>query len=377
MAKRCYYEVLEVTKTVTTDELKVSYRKLAMRYHPDRNPGDKEAEARFKEATEAFEILADPERRQRYDRFGHDAVSGAAGGGGPGMQVDLNDLLGDLFGSFFGGGAGGGRRRSGPQPGRDVQILLDIDLAEAATGVTKKVTVQREDHCTPCSGTGAKPGTKATSCKRCNGTGEVIVQQMIIAVRQPCRACSGTGKIIPEPCGSCRGQGRVVGRHELEVQISPGVDTGDRIRYKEQGDAGDAGAPRGNLEFAIRVKEHKFFQRDGQNLICQWPITFAQAALGGVIEITTLIGEKVKYDLARGIQTHEVIRLAQHGLPGRRGGRRGDLLVQVVVDTPQSLTAEQEALFRKLAELEQSQVGQHGKKSFFGKLKDLFGTEEP
>jgi len=374
MAKRDYYEVLEVTKTVTTDELKVAYRRLAMKHHPDRNPGDPEAEAKFKEATEAFEVLSDPDKRERYDRLGHDGLQGMTGGGG-GRQVDLSDLLGDLFGSFFGGEAGGGRR-SGPQPGRDVQVILDIDLAEAATGVTKKVTVQREDHCGACNGTGAKPGSKVTSCKRCGGQGEVIVQQMFIRMRQPCRACNGTGEIITDPCGTCRGAGNVVGRHEVEVKVTPGVDTGDRIRYAGMGDAGDPGAPRGNLEFAIRVREHKFFQRDGQNLVCQWPITFAQAALGGPIEITTLVGAKVKHELQRGTQTHEVIRLAGHGMPGRRGGRAGDLLVQVVVDTPQALTPEQEKLFRTLAEMEKTHVGPPPKKSFFRKLTDLFGGEE-
>lgn len=375
MAKRCYYEVLEVTKTVTTDELKVSYRRLAMRFHPDRNPGDAEAEAKFKEATEAFEVLADPDKRAAYDRYGHEGLQGMGAGPGSGqVQVDLSDLLGDLFGSFFGGQGGG--RSSGPQSGRDVQVVLDIDLAEAARGVTKKVTVQREDHCTTCNGTGAKPGTKVTSCKRCGGQGEVIVQQMFIRMRQACRACSGTGEIVTDPCGTCRGGGNVVGRHEVEVKVVPGVDTGDRIRYAGMGDAGDPGAPRGNLEFAIRVKEHKFFQRDGQNLVCQWPITFAQAALGGPIEITTLVGEKVKYELPRGIQTHEVVRLAGHGMPPRRSGRTGDLLVQVVVDTPQTLTPEQEQLFRKLAELDKSHVGPPPKKSFFSKLKDLFGSEE-
>jgi len=374
MAKRDYYEILEVTKTVTSDELKVAYRRLAMKFHPDRNPGDTEAEAKFKEATEAFEVLADPDKRQRYDRYGHDGLQGMGAGGQGGMQVDLGDLLGDLFGGFFGNGGGG--RRSGPQPGRDVQIILDIDLAEAARGVTKKVTVQREDHCGTCNGTGAKPGTKVSSCKRCGGQGEVIVQQMFIRMRQACRACNGTGQVITDPCGGCRGAGKVVGKQEIEVKVTPGVDTGDRIRYAGLGDAGDAGAPRGNLEFAIRVKEHKFFQRDGQNLICQWPITFAQAALGGPIEITTLVGEKVNYDLPRGVQTHEVLRLTGHGMPGRRGGRKGDLMVQVVVDTPQTLTPEHEQLFRRLAELDHNQIASPGKKSFFSKLKDLFGTDD-
>ncbi len=375
MAKRDYYEVLEVTKTVTTDELKVSYRKLAMRHHPDRNPGDPEAEAKFKEATEAFEVLADPQKRAAYDRYGHDGLQGMGAGPSSGqVQVDLSDLLGDLFGGLF--GAQGGGRSSGPQPGRDVQVVLDIDLAEAARGVTKKVTVQREDHCGGCNGTGAKPGTKVTSCKRCGGQGEVIVQQMFIRMRQPCRACNGSGEIVTDPCATCRGGRNVVGRQEIEVKVIPGMDTGDRLRYAGMGDAGGPGAPRGNLEFAIRVKEHKFFQRDGQHLVCQWPITFAQAALGGPIEITTLVGEKVKYELPRGIQTHEVLRLSGHGMPGRRGGRAGDLLVQVVVDTPQAITPEQEHLFRKLADLDKSHVGPPSKKSFFSKLKDLISGEE-
>jgi molecular chaperone DnaJ len=375
MAKRCYYEVLEVAKTVATDELKVSYRRLAMRFHPDRNPGDAEAEAKFKEATEAFEVLADPQKRAAYDRYGHEGLQGMGGGGGGGqVQVDLSDLLGDLFGGFF--GAQGGGRSSGPQPGRDVQVILDIELAEAARGVTKKVTVQREDHCGACNGSGAKPGSKVTSCKRCGGQGEVIVQQMFIRMRQPCRACNGSGEIVTDPCATCRSAGNVVGRQEIEVKVTPGVDTGDRLRYSGMGDAGDPGAPRGNLEFAIRVKEHKFFQRDGQNLMCMWPITFAQAALGGPIEITTLVGEKVKCELPRGIQTHELIRLSGHGMPGRRGGRHGDLIVQVVVDTPQTLTPEQEQLFRKLAELDKSHVGPPSKKSFFSKLKDLISGDE-
>lgn len=374
MAKRCYYEVLEVTKTATTDELKVSYRKLAMRFHPDRNPGDAEAEAKFKEATEAFEVLSDPNKRERYDQYGHDGVQGMTGGGG-GAQVDLSDLLGDLFGSFF-GGPGGGGRHAGPQPGDDRQAVIDIDLVEAATGVTKKVTIERWDHCGSCNGTGAKPGTKVTSCKRCGGQGEVIVQQMFIRMRQPCRACNGTGEIVTDPCEPCRGRGRVAGRHLIEVKVPPGVDTGVRLVHQGMGDVGDPGAPRGNLELAVRVRAHKFFKRDGQDLLCEWPITFSQAALGGAIEITTLTGQKVKCELPRGVQSHVELRLAGHGMPALQGRRVGDLRVTVVVDTPQTLSPEQEQLFRRLAELEKSQIGPPPKKSFFSKLKDLFGDEE-
>jgi molecular chaperone DnaJ len=298
------------------------------------------------------------------------------GFGGGNVHVDLNDLFGDLLGSFF-GQQGGGRRRGGPQPGRDVQVVLDIELAEAATGVKKTVTVQREDLCEPCGGTGAKPGTKPAPCKRCGGQGVVIQRQGFFQVQQPCRACGGQGMVITDPCPTCRGNGRVVGRKAIEVEIPAGIDTGDRVRFRGLGDAGDPSAPRGDLEFAIRVKEHRFFQRDGANLICQWPVTFALAALGAAIEITTLTGEKVKLDLPRGTQTHEVVKLAGYGMPNRRGGRRGDLLVQVVVDTPQSLTPEQEQLFRKLAELEQQLQHQPPpKKSIFAKLKDWMTAEQ-
>ena len=378
--KRDYYEVLIVARTATDDEIKKAYRKLAMEHHPDRNAGDTDAAEKFKEASEAYEVLADGQKRQLYDRHGHAAFAGGNGPGGPGVNVDLGDLFGDLLGSFFGGNAGGGggsRRRSGPQRGQDVQAILDIELVEAATGVKKQISIKREDTCEPCNGTGAKSGTKPAPCKRCGGQGVIIQRQGFFQVQQPCRACSGTGQIITDPCPTCRGNGRIVGSRTLEVEIPAGVDTGDRIRFQGMGDAGEPGAGRGDLEFAVRVREHRFFQRDGQNLICQWPIKFSQAALGATIEIVTLTGQKVKYDLPRGIQTHEVLRLGSHGLPSRRGGRKGDLLVQVVVDTPQSLSADQEQLFRKLAEIEHAERDEPPpKKSIFNKLKDWLTADE-
>lgn len=377
MIKRDYYEVLSVTRTADGEEIKKAYRRLALQYHPDRNHGDEEAAEKFKECTEAFEVLSDTQKRTVYDRHGHDGLNSMGGGGGGFHQtVDLGDLLGGFFGDFFGGGRQ--QRRSGPRPGRDVQVVLDIDLAEAATGVKKSLTVQREDLCDPCSGTGAKPGTKPQPCKRCGGQGVTVQRQGPFQVQQPCRGCSGQGMVITDPCGTCKGQGRVVARKPIEVDIPAGVDTGDRIRFQGYGDTGDPGAPRGDLEFAIRVREHKFFQRDGQNLIRQWPVTFSQAALGGPVEIITLTGEKVVHELPRGTQTHEVIRLTGYGLPDRRrAGRKGDLLVQVVIDTPQSLSAEQEQLFRRLAELDRLQAGKPpSKKSFFSKLKDLVTPDE-
>lgn len=378
--KRDYYEILSVSKTAGGEEIKTAYRRLAMKYHPDRNPGDQEAEKYFKEASEAYEILSDSQKRQLYDMHGHAAFQGGGGGGngGFGTTFDLNDVFGDLLGSFFGGGGGGGRRaRSGPQPGQDVQVVIDIDLVEAALGVKKSVTIQREDLCDTCDGTGAKAGTKPTTCKKCGGQGQVIQRQGFFQIQRACPGCGGRGQIITDPCGKCRGAGRYAGRPKLEVDIPPGVETGDRIRYESQGDAGAPGAPRGDLEFVIRVKEHRFFQRDGANLICQWPITFSQAALGGPLELTTLTGDKVKHDLPRGIQTHEVIRIPGQGMPGRRGSRKGDLLVQVIVDTPQSLSPEQEQLFKRLAEIEKSEAGKPPtKKSLFSKLKDWL-TDEP
>jgi molecular chaperone DnaJ len=375
MAKRDYYEVLSVTRQATEVEITKAYRKLAMQHHPDRNVGDAEAEVRFKEVTEAYEVLRDPQKRQVYDRHGHEGLSGGGGGGGPNMG-GFQDLFDDFIGSIFGGGGGGRRRQSrGPRPGADIQRVIDIDLVEAAVGAKKQIQVPREEACGTCNGTGSKPGTKPTVCKRCGGQGAVILNQGFISVQQTCRACDGRGQVVTDPCATCRGQGRLESQRTLEIEIVPGADTGHRYRYAGGGHAGDPGAPSGDLEIIIRVREHKFYHRDGHNLVCQWPITFAQAALGGPIEITTLTGQKVTHDLPRGIQTHEVIRLGGHGMPNPRGGRKGDLMVQVVVETPTNLTPEQEAAFRKLAELEKTQVA-GPRKGFFGKLKDLFGADE-
>ncbi|HXD85164.1 MAG TPA: molecular chaperone DnaJ, partial [Urbifossiella sp.] len=349
--KRDYYEVLSVSRTATEVEITKAYRKLAMQHHPDRNVGDAGAEVRFKEVTEAYEVLRDAQKRQIYDRHGHAGLSGMGGGQASAGFQDLFADFGDVINSFFGGNSGRRQPRGGPRPGRDIQAVLDIDLVEAAVGAKKTQTVPREEACKDCSGLGSKPGTKPTVCRRCGGQGAVILNQGFLSVQQTCRACEGRGHIITDPCTSCRGNGRIEVRRTIEVEVPPGVDTGNRIRYSGEGDAGDPGAPRGDLEFVIRVREHKFFHRDGHNLVCQWPITIAQAVLGGPLEITTITGQKVMYELPRGIQTHEVIRLGGHGMPNPRGGRQGDLMVQVVVETPTQLTPEQEQLFRKLAEL--------------------------
>jgi molecular chaperone DnaJ len=368
--KRDYYEILGVARDVSTKDMEISFRRLAMKYHPDRNVGDAEAEAKFKEVGEAYAILSDAEKRSIYDRYGHEGLNG----GGPGFDgFGIN--IQDIFDQFFGGG---GRRSHGPQPGRDRRLELTLDLVEVCTGARRAVTVNQEVHCEACKGTGAKPGTKPAPCKRCGGQGVILQRQGLFQMQRACPSCDGRGQIITDPCPTCRGGGRVTTRRDLDVEIPPGVDTGDRIRYPGLGDAGDPGAKRGDLEFVVRVKEHNFFKRDGSNLICQWPITFSQAALGGPIEITTVTGEKLTLELPRGTQTDEVIRVSGKGVPGRRGQRRGELLVQVVVDTPQTLSAEQEELFRKLAALEHTHVSESppAKKSFFSKLKDWLTADE-
>jgi molecular chaperone DnaJ len=375
--KRDYYEVLSVERTADGETIKKSFRKLAMQYHPDRNHGNAEAGEKFKEASEAYEVLSDQQKRAIYDQHGHAGLNGMGGGFG-GHAVDLSDLFGDILGQFFGGGRQQQQRGHGPQPGRDIQAVIDIELKEAAIGVKKSINIQREEHCDTCKGTGAKPGTTPTSCKRCGGQGVIIQRQGFFQVQTGCPACNGRGLINPDPCSNCRGVGRVAARRTIEVEIPAGVESGDRMRYQGQGDAGDPSGRRGDIEFVIRVKEHRFYKRDGHNLICEWPITFSQAALGGPIEIRTLVGDKVKYDLHRGVQTGEVLRLSGHGMPHRRSPhRKGDLLIQVVIDTPQSLSPEQEELFRKLAEIEKTQVGAPPKKSIFSKMKDWLSSDDP
>jgi molecular chaperone DnaJ len=374
--KRCYYEVLGVVRTATEIEITKAYRGLAKKYHPDQNPGDEAVVAKYHEVTEAYEILRDPQRRQIYDRYGHEGIAQAANGGG-GMGVDLGDLLGQMFGEFLGGS---GRRKSrGPRRGDDIEEILDVDLLEAATGVKKTVSVRYEANCKECVGTGAKPGSQQTTCRRCKGSGaEYVSAGGLFSFPQACRGCSGRGTVAPDPCTACRGIGRVEARESIELNIPPGVDTRVRLSVPGRGHEGAVGAPRGNLELVIRVREHKVFERDGHNLICQVPISFARAALGGPIEITTLTSQKVTVEVPRGSQTHTtVLRVPGQGMPDLDDARRkGDLLVILVVETPTSLSTEQEQLFRKLAELDGTTLPAP-RKGLFGKLKDLISGEPP
>ncbi len=374
MAKRCYYEILGVTRTSTEIEITKAYRGLAKKYHPDQNPGDETVVAQYHEVTEAYEVLRSPEKRQVYDRYGHE---GLANGGMGGVSVDLSEVFGDLLGGLFGGG---GRKKSrGPRRGADIEDVLEVDLLEAATGVKKTFTVRYEANCKPCSGTGAKPGTQAAACRRCKGSGAEYVQAGgLFSFPQACRGCGGRGVVIPDPCTTCRGVGRVETRESVTIDIPAGVDTRVRLTVPNHGHEGAPGASRGNLELIIRVREHKVFERDGHNLICQFPISFARAALGGPVEIATLTGQKVVAEIPRGAQTHTtVLRLGGHGMPNLDDQRRkGDLLVQLVVETPTALSPEQEQLLLKLAELEGT-APPAARKGIFGKIKDLISGDTP
>jgi molecular chaperone DnaJ len=378
MAKRDYYEVLGVTRTATDVEITKAYRGLAKKYHPDQNPGDEEVVVKYHEVSEAYEVLKDPTRKQIYDRYGHEGLQQAANGGGGGAGVDLSDLLGQVFGDFLGGG-GGRRRARGPRRGEDIEDVLDVDLLEAATGVKKTISIRYEANCKECSGSGAKPGTQPAQCKRCKGSGaEYVSAGGLFSFPQACRGCGGRGAINPDPCKACRGAGRTEARESLDLNVPPGVDTRVRLSVPGHGHEGAPGAPRGNLELVIRVREHKVFERDGHNLICQFPVSFARAALGGPVELATLTGQKVTIEVPRGAQTHTtVLRVAGHGMPDLDDPRRkGDLLVILVVETPTALSAEQEQLLRRLAELDGTPPPTP-RKGFFGKLKDLISGDGP
>jgi molecular chaperone DnaJ len=369
--KRCYYEVLGVERTSTTKVIAESYRKLAIKYHPDKNPGDEEAIARFKEAAEAFEVLGDEEKRARYDRYGHAGVNN--GGGARGFQ-DVNDIFaafGDIFGESAFGDLFGGRRRA--SKGSDVRCDLTLDLLEAARGVTKTIEFQRHEACEECSGTGAKKGTSRTTCTYCAGRGQVVQSTGIFRVQTTCPSCQGVGSVVKEPCGACRGAAFVLRKVKREVQIPAGIDDQMRIRIAGEGEPSPSGGPRGDCYCFITVKEHPLFHREGEHLVVRMPITYTQAALGAKIEVPTLAGPH-ELKLPAGTQTGEVFRVRGQGMPSPRGRSVGDLLVQVNVEVPKSLSVEQEELLRQLAEQEQVEVSPH-RKSFFEKVREYFAQE--
>ena len=379
---RDYYEVLGVSKGASDDEIKKAYRKLAKKYHPDMNPGDKEAEAKFKEVNEAYSILSDSEKRARYDQFGHAGVDPNYGAGGPGGGFggfDMGDIdLGDIFGSFFGGGFGGfggstSSRRNGPQKGESLRASLTISFEEAAFGCEKEINLNRTEECEACHGSGAEPGTTAETCPDCRGTGVVRVQQrtggFAFSSTAPCSRCRGTGKIIHTPCKACGGSGSVKKTKRVTVSIPAGIDDGQAISLRGQGNAGKNGGPAGDLIVAVHVKPHPQFHRDGTTVLYEQPVTFYQAVMGAELEIPTIDG-KVKYNLPAGTQTGTTFRLRGKGIPELRGRGRGDQYVTVRVQVPTSLNGEQKEALRAFAEAMGEDVPEEsGLKGFFDKHK--------
>ena len=357
MAKRDYYDVLGISKAASADEIKKAYRRLAMRFHPDRNSDDSEAEAKFKEAKEAYEVLSDSDKRSAYDQFGHDAVRGSGGMGGQGGfgAEGFGDIFGDVFGDIFGGG-----RRGGPQVfrGADLGYELRLDLEKAVSGDTVKIDVPSQVTCETCDGSGAKKGTQPVQCTTCNGAGQVRMQQGFFSIQQTCPACKGAGTMISDPCPTCHGRGRVRKTRTLSVKVPAGVDDGDRIRLSGEGEAGRNGGPPGDLYVEVRVDPHKLFNRDGADLSCEVPISFATATLGGDVELPTLDGN-VSLKVPAGTQSGKVFRLRGKGVTIVRDPRKGDLFAQVAVETPVNLTSEQKDLLSKFDSEVQSGGDRH------------------
>jgi len=369
--KRDYYEVLAISRDASLEDVKKAYRQMALKFHPDRNPGDEEAPKRFKEAAEAYEVLSDPDKRQRYDRYGHAGLNGAAF-----HDFRSADDIMSAFGDIFGGAIFGdlfAERRRGPRPGPDLLMKMEIDLVEAARGATRVIDVSRQEFCSECHGSGARKGTSPTTCNYCGGRGQIVQARGFFQMATTCPACSGEGVRITDPCTNCRGAGRVPSTAHLPVNIPPGVEAGLWLQLRNQGELGDPGAPRGNLRIQILVKKHPFFERRRNDLICQVPISFAQAALGAVIEVPMLDGRE-HIEVPRGTQNGEILRIKGRGMPDLNGRGRGDELVEIFVETPRHMTARQEELLREFAEIEHEQVSPR-RRSFFDKLRDYF-TEE-
>lgn len=346
MAKRDYYEILGVDSNADAKEIKKAYRRVAMKHHPDRNDGDAASEELFKEASEAYEILSDEQKRAAYDRFGHDGVDPNRGGGAGHGAGGFGDIFGDVFGDIFGGGGGGGRRT---RRGSDLQYNLELNLEEAVAGIEKKIRIRTLVGCGTCKGSGAKPGSSPTTCSTCHGQGQVRMQQGFFSVQQTCPRCHGQGRMITDPCGDCGGQGRVNETKTLSVKVPAGVDTGDRIRLTGEGEAGPEGAPAGDLYVQIEVRKHAIFERDDSNLYCEIPISFVDATLGGEIEVPTLDG-RVNLKIPAETQTGKLFRMKGKGVTPVRSHSQGDLLCRVVVETPVRLTSEQKDMMEKLRE---------------------------
>ena len=375
MSKRDYYEVLEVDRTASDRDIASAYRKLAIRYHPDSNPGDEEATRKFKEAAEAYEVLSDREKRSRYDQFGHAGVQGP-GGAGPGYSdvEDIFDAFGDIFGGAFGDMFGGGRRRRGPRRGGRIDVKVVLDLEEAARGVKKTVEFDRHERCGTCGGSGSKPGSTEDQCQRCGGRGQVVQSAGILRVQTTCPSCGGKGRVITDPCDDCRGQGLTARRVKLDVTIPAGVDDGMQVRLTGEGQPSLSGGPPGDCYCFISLRPHPLFHREGSDLHVRVPITFSQAALGATVEIPTLEGPD-ELRIPAGTQSGDVFELSRKGMPDPHGGRAGNLMVYAIVEVPKKLTARQEELLRELAEEEHTHVSPH-RLSFIEKLREYIAPSK-
>ena len=372
MAKRDYYEVLGVNRDASDEDIKKAYRKLAMKWHPDRNPDNPKAEEKFKEAKEAYEILSEASRRSAYDQYGHAGVDQAAAAGAGGAQAGFGDMFSDIFGEIFGGG-GGRQGRSNVFRGADLRYNLEISLEQAAHGFETKIRIPTLAACETCKGSGAKAGTQPTTCTTCRGAGQVRVSQGPFSIAQTCPRCHGSGKVVAHPCVACAGAGRIKHQKTLSVRIPSGVDEGDRVRLSGEGEAGVNGGPAGDLYVQVHLKAHQVFQRDHDDLHCEMPVSFAAAALGGDVEVPTLDGS-AKINVPGGTQTGKTFRLRGKGIKGVRSQAPGDLFCHVVVETPVNLTARQRELLQEFETISQKDSARHNPraKGWFDKVKEFF-----
>jgi molecular chaperone DnaJ len=373
-AKRDYYEILSVSRTATEQEIKSSYRKLAMQWHPDRNPGNAEAEEKFKECSEAYSVLMDADKRARYDQYGHAAVNGGGGFGGFDASnfADVSDIFGDIFSDFFGVNVGGRGGRGRVQRGGDARADITLTFEEAAFGKKTQAKVRRYEACEQCHGTGSAGSKGPSTCPTCAGRGQVRYQQAMFSIARPCPTCHGQGRVISDPCGKCKGESRVMKEHQIDVSVPAGVEDGTRIRYQEQGDVGPNGGPPGDLYVVLEVKPHPFFEREGKDLHCSVPISFSQAAMGAEIVIPTLDGGEHKLKIQEGTQSGTTFRVRGKGVPALQSSGKGDMYVKVRVETPRKLTKRQRELMAELGETF-SIDNKPEPRSLFEKVKDIFG----
>ena len=372
MAKRDYYEVLGVGRDADERALKSAFRKLAMKYHPDRNPDDPQAESSFKEINEAYDALKDPDKRAAYDRFGHAAFEGGGfGGGAGGFGNDFASTMSDIFEDFF--GMGGRRGHSGRERGADLRYNLEVDLTEAYAGKTVEIQVPTTVTCETCTGTGAKPGTQPASCGTCGGIGRVRASQGFFTMERTCPQCQGRGEIITDPCGNCSGSGRTTQERTLSVNIPAGIEDGTRIRLSGEGEAGHRGGPSGDLYIFLSIRPHEFFQRDGADLFCRVPISMTTAALGGHLEVPTMTGEKTRVKVPAGTQTGKQFRLRGKGMPVMRSNQTGDMYIQVAVETPRNLSKRQRELLEEF-EATSNHETHPDSAGFFTKVRDFFDS---